>query len=105
MGTQKNPFGGPLKAVLVARDWEVTNDAGDPREEFNAFERPTEQQARYAATAINCHAELLAALAGVAGPAATRDASDSPDTAIVCVMVPLGALRRAWAAQRSAQGL
>lgn len=41
--------------------WDVTNDAGDPREEFSVFEYATEGEARFIVRACNAHADLLAA--------------------------------------------
>lgn len=51
----------PWKAVQIGGVWDVTNAAGDAREEFSVCEYMTEGEARFVARAANAHADLLAA--------------------------------------------
>lgn len=52
----------PWKAVLIGERWDVTNDAGDPREEYSVLEYATQKEAEFIARACNTHHELLAAI-------------------------------------------
>ncbi len=50
----------PWKAVKFGSEWDVTNDAGDPREEYSVLNYATEGEARFIVRAVNAHADLLA---------------------------------------------
>jgi hypothetical protein len=51
----------PWKVVRIGDVWDVTNDAGDPRDEYSVFEYATEGEARFVVRACNAHADLIAA--------------------------------------------